>query len=167
MVGMAMETSIHVTQHQGKKFDTGKLPVSLLPFRGIAPIIQVLEFGAKKYGRNNWKLLNSLKDKRRILDALGRHYGAILDGEAIDPESGLSHLAHLGCNVVFLLWHRLSQDDLDRLVNSSECDSEPDALAIVDSLEEFPAADTGVGGSDPAAGSYVGSNPPSGHREPS
>jgi hypothetical protein len=34
-------------------------------------------------------------------------------GEDKDPESGLSHLAHLGCCVVFLIWHEKYKKELD------------------------------------------------------
>jgi len=50
-----------------------------------------LAFGAKKYGRNNYKKGFKLT---RLLDAALRHLMARARGEEKDPESGLDHLDH-------------------------------------------------------------------------
>jgi hypothetical protein len=42
-----------------------------------------------------------------------RHLHAFNDGEDKDPESGLSHLAHLGCCVMFLLEFEKTHKELD------------------------------------------------------
>jgi len=39
----------------GVKYDQGKPRMSLLPREGLIPIVQVLEFGARKYGDYNWR----------------------------------------------------------------------------------------------------------------
>lgn len=102
----------------GMKFDEGKAKISLIPGKALLLITKVLEFGAKKYKRNNWKKLNSLKDKTRLLDAMGRHYFAILEGELEDSE-GLNHLACIACNAIFLMYHELSHKELDSIINGS------------------------------------------------
>ena len=86
----------------GIKHDTGKLRYSLLPWFSITAIVKVLEFGAKKYKINSWQGLADSED--RYFDAAIRHLLAYRDGEWLDPESGLSHLSHAACNVVFLIW---------------------------------------------------------------
>jgi len=51
----------------------------------------------------------------RIIASLYRHLGAIIKGEMIDPESGLQHVDHLHCCVVFLSEHikdSLGRDNL-------------------------------------------------------
>lgn len=83
----------------GKKFDNGKDRMSLLPWKALRLIARVLTFGAKKYGANNWQEIEG----ERYEDALLRHYEAWRAGEWLDEESGQPHLAHLGCNALFLL----------------------------------------------------------------
>lgn len=85
----------------GPKYDEGKLQYSLIPPIATKALAEVLTFGAKKYAPNSWQ--NVPDAERRYLDALMRHLEAYRAGEEIDPESGLSHLAHLLCNVSFLL----------------------------------------------------------------
>lgn len=86
----------------GVKHDAGKPRWSLLPWRALEPVVQVLEHGAAKYAVGNWKHVADAE--ARYLDAAFRHLGAHADGERLDPESGLPHLAHAVTNVLFLLW---------------------------------------------------------------
>jgi hypothetical protein len=83
----------------GIKFDTDKLDYTLLPWDSIEDIVKVLEFGARKYARDNWKNVEA----ERYVKAAFRHLIAYQQGERSDQETGLSHLAHLGCCVLFLL----------------------------------------------------------------
>lgn len=85
----------------GKKYDTGKLRWSLLPWGAVEWAVKVLEHGATKYGDNNWQLVEN--GAKRYNDALIRHTAAIQKGETLDPESGLPHLAHVAVNALFLL----------------------------------------------------------------
>ena len=85
----------------GMKFDTDKIRPTLLPTDALIEITKVLEFGAKKYAPDNWKLVEN--GKERYMDALMRHLWAYLQGEELDPETNLPHLAHAGCCVLFLL----------------------------------------------------------------
>lgn len=86
---------------QGYKNDAGKPRMSLLPTRGLFAISKVLGFGAEKYGAHNWQLVDNAPE--RYADALLRHVFAWTGGETNDPESGLNHLAHAGCCILFLL----------------------------------------------------------------
>lgn len=83
-------------------FDDGKPDLSLLPRESLEEIARVLQFGAGKYGTYNWQ---KGMPWRKIAASLLRHVFAWLAGEDKDPESGISHIAHAGCNVVFLLWY--------------------------------------------------------------
>lgn len=91
---------------KAKKFDDGKPPISMINREALEQEAHVLAFGASKYGRENWK--NGLEE-HRLLDAALRHIIAYADGEHVDPESGLSHLAHARCSLGFLLY--LNRDD--------------------------------------------------------
>lgn len=84
------------------KHDQGKTNWSLMPFEALEEINKVLEFGAIKYAEHNWQLGSGFK-YTRVINSLLRHVFAFMRGEDNDPESGLSHIAHAGCNIVFLL----------------------------------------------------------------
>ncbi len=89
----------------GRKFDDAKPRWSLLPTGTIKQIIAVLEYGAKKYDADNWKLVPNATV--RYYDAMMRHVHAWRDGEPCDTESGLHHLAHAACCALFLLWFEM------------------------------------------------------------
>ncbi len=80
------------------RFNTDKLKWSLVHFKSLEPMVKVLEFGCKKYSADNWK--RGL-DKKEILESMMRHLTALMDGEACDPESGISHIGHIQCNAMF------------------------------------------------------------------
>lgn len=93
------------------KADGDKIRTDLLPVGPMLAIAEVLTFGAKKYADHNWR--KGFKWSR-LLGAAMRHLFSFLRGEDKDPETGLSHLAHLGCCVMFLLEHEqrgLGEDD--------------------------------------------------------
>lgn len=94
----------------GIKHDAEKIRVELLPTEAVEEIAKVMTFGAKKYADHNWAKGISWS---RLLGAAMRHLFAFSRGENKDPESGLSHLAHLGCCVLFLIWHEKHRPDLD------------------------------------------------------
>ena len=87
----------------GRKFDGGKLQYGLLPPLALAETVKVLTFGAEKYEPDNWKFVPD--SKRRYFDALQRHLWAYKAGEQMDPESGIHHLAHAMCCLMFLYEH--------------------------------------------------------------
>jgi hypothetical protein len=89
-------------KQEGTKFDAGKPRWSLLPQGSVASIVDVLEFGAAKYAPNNWQLVQD--GQTRYYDAAMRHIEAWRNGEKQDQETGLSHLAHAGCCLMFLDW---------------------------------------------------------------
>lgn len=81
----------------------GKKKWSLVHFESLHPMVDVLEFGAKKYSPDNWKKgLN----KKEILESMMRHLAALMDGEEYDPESGLPHVGHIQCNAMFYEYFR-------------------------------------------------------------
>jgi hypothetical protein len=87
----------------GRKFDGNKLEYGLLPPIALEETVKVLTFGAQKYERDNWKKVPD--SKRRYFDALQRHMWAWKKGEQMDPESGMHHLAHAMCCLMFLYEH--------------------------------------------------------------
>lgn len=77
-----------------------KTRFDLVPFEAVAQIADVLEFGADKYEANNWCRGAHWS---RYFSALCRHVFAWWRGEDLDPETGISHLAHAGCCLLFLM----------------------------------------------------------------
>jgi hypothetical protein len=95
---------------QGHKDDAGKPRITLFSSVAIEEISKVLTFGAEKYDDHNWR--KGMK-WTRVLDGVFRHLFAWLRGENTDPESGLSHLAHAGCGIMFLLDYEVNRKEFD------------------------------------------------------
>jgi hypothetical protein len=85
----------------GVKYDASKLRYSLLPLDSLQEVIKVLEFGAKKYAPDNWKYVDDAE--ARYWDAAMRHIVAYKIEDKADSETGLSHLAHAICCLLFLI----------------------------------------------------------------
>lgn len=83
------------------RFNANKPQLSyILDFpHGNEQLARVMEFGAKKYARDNWKKGQS---KQTVLDSLLRHLTAYANGEEKDKDSGLSHTGHILANAYFL-----------------------------------------------------------------
>lgn len=94
----------------GKKYDEGKPRMDLIEYTSIAEIAKVMGYGADKYTAYNWK--GGIAQSRLYAAAL-RHLGQYWSGEDTDPETGISHVAHAGCNIMMLLWMIKNRPDLD------------------------------------------------------
>lgn len=92
------------------KYDNEKPRWDLLPVAPVREIVKVLTFGAKKYDDHNWRKCAHLST---YYAALQRHVTAFWEGEDNDPESGLSHLAHAGCCLLFMFGLYLMQPKTD------------------------------------------------------
>lgn len=92
------------------KFDGEKLPLHLLSTEAMNQTAAVLKFGAQKYAEHNWRKGFAWS---RPLAAAMRHITAFNNGEDRDPESGLSHLAHAACCIMFLLEFEKTHQHLD------------------------------------------------------
>lgn len=85
---------------QSAKADKGKLELSLVNPKLVKAVAEVRMYGTEKYGDSeNWRKV----EPKRYVDALYRHLLAYIEGNEVDEESGLSHLAHMACNLSFLL----------------------------------------------------------------
>lgn len=95
----------------GKKFDTDKPAMHLIPPVAILGEAMVMGFGEKKYGSYNW--LGGMAWSRLVAAAM-RHLQAWHSGESLDPETGISHLAHCRCCLGMLMGYEaygLGEDD--------------------------------------------------------
>lgn len=95
---------------QGDRSNTGKLKWSLVPFRALEPMVDVLMFGAKKYAPNNWKKGLPYTE---ICESLLRHTYSFLNGQNRDKESRLLEVGHILCNALFLSYMALFRPDMD------------------------------------------------------
>jgi hypothetical protein len=86
---------------KGVKYDGSKLRYSLIPLDSLQEVVKVLEFGAKKYAPDNWKYVDDAQ--ARYWDAAMRHIVAYKLEDKTDSETGLSHLAHAICCLLFLI----------------------------------------------------------------
>lgn len=100
-------------EEKGTKFDKDpmlKPRIGLVPLRAMWEIGKVMTDGAKKYSEFNWK--GGLKYSR-LYDAALRHIIQFIEGEDVDPESGLHHLGHAACCITMLLEMTMDRPDLD------------------------------------------------------
>ena len=97
-----------------EKKNEGKLEWSLIDMPSFEELVRVLEFGKQKYSRDNWK---KGRPWLEIYDATLRHLVSWREGEDIDPESGLSHLAHAQANLMFLIYFKNNLQQLDNRKN--------------------------------------------------
>lgn len=96
------ETVTQADGYHDKKADAGKARMDLLPWAALVEVGRVLAFGCIKYSEDSWRDVPDAR--KRYLAAMLRHVAAIQDGEATDPESGLSHAGHMACNALFVCW---------------------------------------------------------------
>ena len=89
---------------EGRKDDAGKHSWGLVPWDAMHAIVSVLNYGAKKYAPRNWE---KGMDWSRCFDACLRHLTSWWEGEAQDSETGLSHLTHAGCCLLFLIAYEI------------------------------------------------------------
>jgi hypothetical protein len=89
-------------ENQGVKYDADKDDWALMPFDALQPCLRVLMLGSKKYSDDNWKFVDN--HERRYFNAAMRHLLAWKSGEKIDGETGITHLAHAVCCLLFLIW---------------------------------------------------------------
>lgn len=87
------------------KQDSGKLRYDLLPFDAVDEVVRVLNYGVNKYPKpeENWRHKSSKEDIKRYEAALLRHMSLHMQGELIDLESGLPHIAQIATNALFII----------------------------------------------------------------
>jgi hypothetical protein len=95
-----------------------KLPLHLWPVSATAMGCLGLLDGMLKYGRSNWR--DTGVRVTIYLDALDRHSAAYREGEDLDPDSGMPHLAHmLACLAILVDATATGKITDDRCYNGS------------------------------------------------
>ena len=82
----------------GHKNDNGKARMDLISPSTLLEIGEVLAYGAKRYGDNNWK---KVAQERHFAAAL-RHINKFWAGEKLDKESGCHHIVHALTDLFFV-----------------------------------------------------------------
>ena len=88
-----------------------KVPLHFAPMSSVVLMALVFEVGAKKYGQLNWRDTPVVRSV--YLDALGRHYMALLDGQDLDEETGYPQEAHIMACAAILI----DAKELGRLID--------------------------------------------------
>ena len=121
----------------GVKYDGEKPKMHLLPPKAINEVAKVLTFGARKYDEENWRKLEDLQS--RYSSGALRHIFAHLDSEDLDLESGLSHLAHAICCLLFKLEIELENAQIEKekpreadLTEHTACDQSFESDVLTD-----------------------------------
>lgn len=97
-----------LAEKTGSKYDQGKPAYNLIPVHAEAEFVDVLTFGANKYGAENWRKVDNANE--RYLAAAMRHIAAYRMGETHDIESGKHHLAHAKCCLAFIIEMDLGEE---------------------------------------------------------
>lgn len=104
-------------QQLGRKFDKGKARWDLVPWEQFKEVVDILTFGSMKYEDNNWKYVKGGRERyfRAMISHAMDYRIAVETGQPelkndplVDEHgnagSGKSHLAHVICNALFLMW---------------------------------------------------------------
>lgn len=84
---------------QALRYNHGKLQWSMVDFKSLEGMVRVLEMGAEKYSKDNWKLGMPVT---QVCESLLRHLFSFMSGETNDQESGQSHMSHVMVNAMFI-----------------------------------------------------------------
>lgn len=95
-----MTKEVRTTSSTGGEKGVKPQRYDLLPKPFMDAVAEVMAFGAEKYDAHNWR---KGYEWSKSYAAAMRHMTAHWNGETIDPESGLPHLAHAGCHLAFML----------------------------------------------------------------
>lgn len=86
---------------EGRKYDSDKPRIGLVPPKSLIEVAKVLTYGAKKYSAENWRQVEG--KEWRYFDAAQRHLWQYHSGQVVDSETNINHLAHAICSLMFLL----------------------------------------------------------------
>ena len=86
----------------GARYNDNKPDLSLIPLCTLEDEARVWSYGAQKYAKDNWKKGQAWSIP---LASMLRHLAAWQNGEDVDKESLLPHLAHIACNLRMLTFY--------------------------------------------------------------
>lgn len=112
--------------------------LSALPLPPVAEAGVVCQLGAQKYGRHNWR--RDAVVSSAYFDGAMRHLVKWWEGEDIDPESGVSHLAHILAGIAILRDAQMRGQMIDDRPPGSPNPFEALQPAVDAILRQFPEA---------------------------
>lgn len=107
-----------------------KTPLHLLPPVAMARTSEVLALGAMKYGPWNWR--HNKVEAMTYVAAIRRHLDAFVEGEDLDPESGVTHLAHIAASCAIVM----DADNFGNLIDNRP-PRKPEPVPLDRQIEEF------------------------------
>ena len=119
------------------KDSKGKTKLSLVPYYGMVAVAKVREYGVKKYGDpDGWKEVSPME----FIDAALRHIGKYLAESDYDEESGLHHISHAACNLMFVA--DMMQNNHEKVLSSLDREyarrlTTEEVLHILEEDEDF------------------------------
>lgn len=99
--GLLAQANIPPDDNPKTAFGLAKCPLHLVPPLAIHQEAEVFALGAKKYGPYNWR--EKTVSVSVYYAAALRHIMAYWEGEDADPESGVTHLAHVRACMAILI----------------------------------------------------------------
>lgn len=112
---MSTIQTMNVATTGGLRDNKGKPRLSLVPSELEAAVAEVIwkssDRAGGKYPLQNWR--KGLPWSEVAESALRHLKKFAQEGEDLDHETGLSHLAHAACNIAFLLWYQKHRPNLD------------------------------------------------------
>jgi len=99
---------------------------SVIPTAALVHLGEVMKLGANKYGAFNWR--ETPVPAETYVDAIGRHLLSWQDGEDLDPESSMSHLAHIMASCAIII---------DAMENGMLEDNRPTAGRVGEMISNF------------------------------
>lgn len=97
-----------IVKEKSTRHNQGKLKWSLIDYKSMEPLVQVMMQGAEKYGIGNWQIGLDLIE---IQESMQRHLAALMDGELKDKESSLFHVGHIMANCMMWQYHYNKQNN--------------------------------------------------------
>jgi len=134
----------------GLRYNEGKRKWGLLSWPALAELVKVLEFGAIKYDKWNWTGGLSWSE---CFESLQRHAIAWYQGEDKDAETGLSHMAGVFVNAMFLMHFILFKTGTDDRPSALRQEKEPSideeerrarTVAWVEGLKQDTVVERGI-----------------------
>lgn len=104
-----------MSNNKAIRHNKGKPKWSLVHYGSMVPMIRALEHGLREYGKDNWK---KGLDPTEILESIQRHLASIMDGELVDPSTGVSHMGHIQANAMFYNYFTSNSRDIDIDISS-------------------------------------------------
>jgi hypothetical protein len=115
-----LDPKANIKDGTADKFDGDwwdKPDLTLIPREPVKECARVLEKGARKYDRHNWR---KGTEWSRFLRAAKEHIDAFIDGEDRDEDTGTIHLANAVVDLMFVMEYMSTHPELDNRYNVKE-----------------------------------------------